>query len=200
MAPVANYGTVLPIGSSSSSQRLEERIRTRVKREKLHLSKTQSANLLTGRSVVRTRPLPLDFPCPGLGNLSVSQPPSGGVTARHRKGATAGRYHYAGRGDGVGTLSLKNYGADGLCSNLLQHPHKSQCIVILFSRKGDWKQENCRSSPSCIKYFGILTCLSSTPKCAGSCIQSWLKVEGKRKSAHVEPFHAATEDPPVEML
>ncbi|KER24269.1 hypothetical protein T265_08010 [Opisthorchis viverrini] len=34
----------------------------------------QSTNLLTGRSVVRTRPLPLDFPCLGLGNLAVSQP------------------------------------------------------------------------------------------------------------------------------
>ncbi|KAG5452653.1 hypothetical protein CSKR_114424, partial [Clonorchis sinensis] len=33
-----------------------------------------SVNLLTGRSVVRTRPLPLDFPCLGLGNLAVSQP------------------------------------------------------------------------------------------------------------------------------
>ncbi|KAG5452249.1 hypothetical protein CSKR_106883 [Clonorchis sinensis] len=33
-----------------------------------------SANLLTGRSVVRIRPLPLDFPCLGLGNLAVSQP------------------------------------------------------------------------------------------------------------------------------
>ncbi|KAG5441345.1 hypothetical protein CSKR_103221 [Clonorchis sinensis] len=33
-----------------------------------------SANLLTGRSVVRTRLLPLDFPCLGLGNLTVSQP------------------------------------------------------------------------------------------------------------------------------
>ncbi|KER28151.1 hypothetical protein T265_04981 [Opisthorchis viverrini] len=31
-------------------------------------------NLLTGGSVVRTRPLPLDFPCLGLGNLAVSQP------------------------------------------------------------------------------------------------------------------------------
>ncbi|KER22501.1 hypothetical protein T265_14838, partial [Opisthorchis viverrini] len=33
----------------------------------------QSANLLAGGSVVRTRPLPLDFRCPGLGNLIVSQ-------------------------------------------------------------------------------------------------------------------------------
>ncbi|KAG5446352.1 hypothetical protein CSKR_104273 [Clonorchis sinensis] len=32
-----------------------------------------SANLLTARSVVRTPPLPLDFPCLGLGNLAVSQ-------------------------------------------------------------------------------------------------------------------------------
>ncbi|KAG5441238.1 hypothetical protein CSKR_102452 [Clonorchis sinensis] len=37
-------------------------------------SSGQSANLLTGRSVVRTRPLALDFPCLGLGNLAVSQP------------------------------------------------------------------------------------------------------------------------------
>ncbi|KAG5442929.1 hypothetical protein CSKR_104773 [Clonorchis sinensis] len=29
---------------------------------------------MTGRSVVRTRPLPLDFPCLGLDNLVVSQP------------------------------------------------------------------------------------------------------------------------------
>ncbi|KAG5453781.1 hypothetical protein CSKR_113837 [Clonorchis sinensis] len=34
-----------------------------------------SADLLTGRSVVRTRPQPFDFPHPGLGNLAVSQPP-----------------------------------------------------------------------------------------------------------------------------
>ncbi|KER19633.1 hypothetical protein T265_11645 [Opisthorchis viverrini] len=34
----------------------------------------QSANLPTGRSVVRTRPLPLDFPRLDLGNLAVSQP------------------------------------------------------------------------------------------------------------------------------
>ncbi|KAG5453505.1 Ubiquitin-like modifier-activating enzyme 6 [Clonorchis sinensis] len=34
----------------------------------------KSANLLTGWSLVRTRPLPLDFPCLGLGNLAVSQP------------------------------------------------------------------------------------------------------------------------------
>ncbi|KER30541.1 hypothetical protein T265_13151, partial [Opisthorchis viverrini] len=32
-----------------------------------------SANLLTGRSVVRTRPLLLDFRCLGLGDLAVSQ-------------------------------------------------------------------------------------------------------------------------------
>ncbi|KER26201.1 hypothetical protein T265_06484 [Opisthorchis viverrini] len=32
------------------------------------------ADLLTGRSVVRTRPLPPNFPCLGLGNLTVSQP------------------------------------------------------------------------------------------------------------------------------
>ncbi|KER29961.1 hypothetical protein T265_03547 [Opisthorchis viverrini] len=31
-------------------------------------------NLLTGRFLVRTRPLPLDFPCLGLGTLAVSQP------------------------------------------------------------------------------------------------------------------------------
>ncbi|KAG5450969.1 hypothetical protein CSKR_105278 [Clonorchis sinensis] len=37
-------------------------------------SSGKSANLLTGRSVVRTRPLPLEFPCLGLGNLEVSQP------------------------------------------------------------------------------------------------------------------------------
>ncbi|KAG5452674.1 hypothetical protein CSKR_109682 [Clonorchis sinensis] len=34
----------------------------------------RSANLLTGRYVVRIRPLLLDFPCLGLGNLAVSQP------------------------------------------------------------------------------------------------------------------------------
>ncbi|KER29147.1 hypothetical protein T265_04157 [Opisthorchis viverrini] len=34
----------------------------------------KSANLLTGMSVVRTRPLPLDFSSLGLGNLVVSQP------------------------------------------------------------------------------------------------------------------------------
>ncbi|KAG5453877.1 hypothetical protein CSKR_108596 [Clonorchis sinensis] len=37
-------------------------------------SSSWSANLQTGRSVARTRPLPLDFPCLGLGNLTVSQP------------------------------------------------------------------------------------------------------------------------------
>ncbi|KAG5447959.1 hypothetical protein CSKR_100925 [Clonorchis sinensis] len=37
-------------------------------------SSGRSTNLLTERSVVRTRPLPLDFPCLGLGNLAVSQP------------------------------------------------------------------------------------------------------------------------------
>ncbi|KER23878.1 hypothetical protein T265_08341 [Opisthorchis viverrini] len=65
----------------------------------------QSANLLTGRPVVRTRPLPPGFPCLGLDNLAVSQPslgqpgstaapvlPSGGVVARHRKGVTAERF------------------------------------------------------------------------------------------------------------
>ncbi|KER32681.1 hypothetical protein T265_12775, partial [Opisthorchis viverrini] len=34
----------------------------------------KGANLLTGRSVGRTRPLPLDFHCLGLDNLAVSQP------------------------------------------------------------------------------------------------------------------------------
>ncbi|KAG5452999.1 hypothetical protein CSKR_109419 [Clonorchis sinensis] len=34
----------------------------------------QRANILTGRSVVRTRSLPLDFFCPDLGNLAASQP------------------------------------------------------------------------------------------------------------------------------
>ncbi|KAG5443857.1 hypothetical protein CSKR_100088, partial [Clonorchis sinensis] len=33
-----------------------------------------NANLPTGRSVVRTRHLPVDFPCLGLGNLKLSQP------------------------------------------------------------------------------------------------------------------------------
>ncbi|KER26966.1 hypothetical protein T265_13895, partial [Opisthorchis viverrini] len=33
-----------------------------------------SANLLTGKSVVRTRPLPLNFPCLSLGNLGCFQP------------------------------------------------------------------------------------------------------------------------------
>ncbi|KAG5443605.1 hypothetical protein CSKR_102504 [Clonorchis sinensis] len=37
-------------------------------------SSGRSANLLTGRSMVRTRHLPPDFPCLGLGNLTVSQP------------------------------------------------------------------------------------------------------------------------------
>ncbi|KAG5454298.1 hypothetical protein CSKR_112999, partial [Clonorchis sinensis] len=41
----------------------------------LNLAKSTSANLLTERSVVRTRPAPpLDFPCLDLGNLAVSQP------------------------------------------------------------------------------------------------------------------------------
>ncbi|KER30296.1 hypothetical protein T265_03245 [Opisthorchis viverrini] len=50
-----------------------------------------SANLLTGRSVVQTRPRPLDFPCLGLGNLTVSQP-SCGMAAGHRKGVTNERF------------------------------------------------------------------------------------------------------------
>ncbi|KER33182.1 hypothetical protein T265_00879 [Opisthorchis viverrini] len=37
-------------------------------------SSGQSANLLTGKSVVRTRPLHLVFTCLGLGSLTVSQP------------------------------------------------------------------------------------------------------------------------------
>ncbi|KER20316.1 hypothetical protein T265_11099 [Opisthorchis viverrini] len=41
-------------------------------------------------SVVRTRPLPLDFSCLGLSNRAVSQP-SDGMAVRHRKGATAER-------------------------------------------------------------------------------------------------------------
>ncbi|KER28764.1 hypothetical protein T265_04458 [Opisthorchis viverrini] len=47
-----------------------------------------SANLLTARSVVRTRPLSLDFPRLGLGDL-VLVLPSGGMAARQRKGVTA---------------------------------------------------------------------------------------------------------------
>ncbi|KER27806.1 hypothetical protein T265_13727, partial [Opisthorchis viverrini] len=52
-----------------------------------------SANLLTGRSVVRTRPLPL-LPLSRLGrpgSIQALVPPSCGMAARHRKGATAGR-------------------------------------------------------------------------------------------------------------
>ncbi|KER19344.1 hypothetical protein T265_11854 [Opisthorchis viverrini] len=49
-------------------------------------------NLLTGRSVIRTRPLHLDFPCLGLSNLAVPQLSSGGMTVKHRKGATAKRF------------------------------------------------------------------------------------------------------------
>ncbi|KAG5446841.1 hypothetical protein CSKR_114367 [Clonorchis sinensis] len=53
------------------------------------------ANFLTGRSVVRTRPQPLDFPCLGLGNLAVSQPSCFlRVAARPRKGFTAERFVY----------------------------------------------------------------------------------------------------------
>ncbi|KAG5444552.1 hypothetical protein CSKR_108086 [Clonorchis sinensis] len=51
-----------------------------------------SANLLTRRSVVRTRPLPLDFPLSRLGQ-SGSIPalvlPSGGMAVKHRNVATA---------------------------------------------------------------------------------------------------------------
>ncbi|KER30435.1 hypothetical protein T265_03167 [Opisthorchis viverrini] len=36
-------------------------------------AKSPSTKLLTGKSVVRTRPLPLDFSCLRLGNLAVSQ-------------------------------------------------------------------------------------------------------------------------------
>ncbi|KAG5453849.1 hypothetical protein CSKR_109621 [Clonorchis sinensis] len=41
--------------------------------------------------VVRTRSLPPDFPCLGLGNLGIPALvlPSGGMAARHRKGVTA---------------------------------------------------------------------------------------------------------------
>ncbi|KER29980.1 hypothetical protein T265_13263, partial [Opisthorchis viverrini] len=41
-----------------------------------------SANVLIGRSVVRIRPLPLDSPCLGLGNLALSQPSSFLLVAR----------------------------------------------------------------------------------------------------------------------
>ncbi|KAG5448299.1 Craniofacial development protein 1 [Clonorchis sinensis] len=52
-----------------------------------------SVNLLTRRSVVRTPPLPLDFPCLGLGNLAVSQPSCFlRAAARHRKGVTPERF------------------------------------------------------------------------------------------------------------
>ncbi|KAG5450054.1 hypothetical protein CSKR_103288 [Clonorchis sinensis] len=57
----------------------------------------QSANLLTERSVDRTRPLPLDFPCLGLGTLAVSQPSCFLWLARQLgtpKGVTAERLPY----------------------------------------------------------------------------------------------------------
>ncbi|KAG5443704.1 hypothetical protein CSKR_104619 [Clonorchis sinensis] len=44
----------------------------------------------SGRSMIRARTLPLDFPCLGLGNLAVSQH-LGGMAVSHRKGATAER-------------------------------------------------------------------------------------------------------------
>ncbi|KAG5448793.1 hypothetical protein CSKR_111446 [Clonorchis sinensis] len=50
-----------------------------------------SANLLTGRSVVRTRPPYLDLPCLGLGNVTAFVLPSGSMAARHRKRTTAER-------------------------------------------------------------------------------------------------------------
>ncbi|KER30003.1 hypothetical protein T265_03483 [Opisthorchis viverrini] len=56
--------------------------------------KGYSAGLLIGRSVVRIQPLHLDFSCPGLqqpGSTPSLVLPSGGMAARHRKGATAER-------------------------------------------------------------------------------------------------------------
>ncbi|KAG5446671.1 hypothetical protein CSKR_113070 [Clonorchis sinensis] len=55
----------------------------------------ESGNLMTGRSVVRTRHPPLDFPCLGLGNLAVSQLPRflrGSMAAKHQKGVTTERF------------------------------------------------------------------------------------------------------------
>ncbi|KAG5441217.1 hypothetical protein CSKR_102431, partial [Clonorchis sinensis] len=54
----------------------------------------QIVNILTGRSVVRTRHLSFDFPCLGLSNLSVSWSPCFLLAARQlstRKGATTER-------------------------------------------------------------------------------------------------------------
>ncbi|KAG5441122.1 hypothetical protein CSKR_102777 [Clonorchis sinensis] len=54
-----------------------------------------SANLLTGSSVVRTRPLPLDPPLSRLGqpgSIPALMQPSGGITVRHRKDATVERF------------------------------------------------------------------------------------------------------------
>ncbi|KAG5452304.1 hypothetical protein CSKR_106733 [Clonorchis sinensis] len=53
-----------------------------------------SANLLTGRSVVRTPPPPLDFPLSRLGqpdSIPALVLPSGCMAVRHRKGVTAER-------------------------------------------------------------------------------------------------------------
>ncbi|KER31595.1 hypothetical protein T265_02231 [Opisthorchis viverrini] len=41
--------------------------------------------------MVRARPLPLNFPCLGLGSIPALVLPSGGMATRHRKGATAER-------------------------------------------------------------------------------------------------------------
>ncbi|KER21120.1 hypothetical protein T265_10480 [Opisthorchis viverrini] len=43
------------------------------------MAQVVSVNLLTGRSVVRIRPLPFNFPCLGFGNLTVSQPFQGNI-------------------------------------------------------------------------------------------------------------------------
>ncbi|GAA47844.1 hypothetical protein CLF_100871 [Clonorchis sinensis] len=42
--------------------------------------------------MVRTRPLPLDFPCLDLGNLAALVPTSGGTAVRHQKDVTAERF------------------------------------------------------------------------------------------------------------
>ncbi|KER26411.1 hypothetical protein T265_06330 [Opisthorchis viverrini] len=49
----------------------------------------KSANLLTGKSVVRIRPPPLDFPCLCLGNLAVSQTSCHATRRKHEGWDTA---------------------------------------------------------------------------------------------------------------
>ncbi|GAA57188.1 hypothetical protein CLF_112305 [Clonorchis sinensis] len=96
----------------------------------------QSANVLTGSSVVRTRPLQLDFVCLGLGNLALS---SGSMAAGHRKSVTAERLLipsaliglYASKFSGM-VMALWNARESSQSRNIFVH---AKCKAIRRKRK-----------------------------------------------------------------